>query len=175
MKNLRLATINDIDAVEKLYNDITTHLENNFNYSGWENGVYPVRATAQGHLENGLLCVYEAENGEIAGSIALNHLAGLGYDEASWQIPNGSNDVYLMHTLAVSPKYLHKGIGRQLLDYCAKLGKANNMLALRLDASSENAPALALYESCGYVHVDTRDIQYGDEILKDFWLYEKLL
>ena len=48
---IRKATIYDIDAVEKLYDDIHTAEEEGKQTIGWIRGVYPVRATAEMALE----------------------------------------------------------------------------------------------------------------------------
>lgn len=48
---VRKATIHDLDAVEKLYDDIHTAEEAGTQTIGWVRGVYPVRATAEAALE----------------------------------------------------------------------------------------------------------------------------
>lgn len=174
MNKARIACAADINAVSKLYDNITMHLEDNVNYAGWHKGVYPVRNTALQHLAQGKLCLYEVD-GEIAGSIALNHSHATGYNDAAWQIDSPDDEIYFMHTLAVCPEHLHMGIGRQLIQMCEDIARDDNMRALRLDASSENTPALALYKSCGFVHIDTIDIEYDGCVLPNYRLYEKLI
>ena len=55
--NIRKAKAADIDAIEKIYDDIHTAEENKELTTGWIRGVYPVRATAEAGLQRGDLYV----------------------------------------------------------------------------------------------------------------------
>lgn len=48
---VRIATVNDIDAIEQLYDDLNDYLETHENYPRWKKGVYPIREDAYCEVE----------------------------------------------------------------------------------------------------------------------------
>ena len=71
MTNIRKAELKDIDAVERIYNDIHTAEERGAQTIGWIRGVYPVRKTAEDALDRGNLFVQE-DQGQIVGAGIIN-------------------------------------------------------------------------------------------------------
>jgi len=66
------ATINDIDEIAQLYDDLNDYLESTTNWPGWAKGIYPIRRDAEaGFADDGLFVL--KINGKIAGSIALSN------------------------------------------------------------------------------------------------------
>ena len=52
---VRKAVEDDLDHIEKLYEDVCDHLESHKNYPGWRKGIYPTRFDAKkGLTENAL-------------------------------------------------------------------------------------------------------------------------
>ena len=62
---IRKGTIDDIDAVSALYEEVCDYLESHTNYPGWRKGVYPDRQDAERGIGEESLFVAESE-GEIA-------------------------------------------------------------------------------------------------------------
>ena len=111
-------------------------------------------------------------NKEIAGTLILNHKQDQAYEGAKWSSNLSDREVMVVHTLAISPKYMKQGIALKLMkfvkDYSEKLG----MKSIRLDVSVENTPAIELYEKLGYVYIDTVDLGLKDLNRIWFRLYE---
>ena len=99
---IRKATINDIDAVEKMYDDIHTAEENGKQTTGWIRGVYPVRATAEMALKRDDLFVLE-EAGKIYGTGIINKVQVDSYSKGRWKHEVVDNQVCVLHTLVISP------------------------------------------------------------------------
>ncbi|MGN0980605.1 MAG: ribosomal protein S18-alanine N-acetyltransferase [Candidatus Avoscillospira sp.] len=62
--------------------------------------------------------------------------------------------------VAVAPEYRRRGIARQLLDRLRDLLAAQGVRSLTLEVRASNGPAIALYESLGYVQVGRRPNYY---------------
>ena len=62
--------------------------------------------------------------------------------------------------VAVAPEYRRRGIARQLLDRRRDLLAAQGGRSLTLEVRASNEPAIALYESLGYVQVGRRPNYY---------------
>ena len=62
--------------------------------------------------------------------------------------------------VAVAPEYRRRGIARQLLDRLRDLLAAQGVRSLTLEVRASNEPAIALYESLGYVQVGRRPNYY---------------
>jgi len=121
-------------------------------------GIYPTKANAEEGFEKGWLYVAEVD-GKMAGPKEIQ-----------------SNNVYVIHVLAVHPDYFRMGVGTALLDYACSMGRENGVGAVRLDVYEKNFSAIRLYERCGFAYRGTIDLGleelYG---LKWYHVYEKLL
>lgn len=62
-------------------------------------------------------------------------------------------------SVAVDAEHRRRGVGRQLLSRALGESKA---AAAYLEVNENNAPALALYASCGFVKIGERKKYYGD-------------
>lgn len=167
-------TINDIDELEDLYNDLNDYLESNINYPGWIKHIYPIRQTALEGIENESLFVLKTA-GRIAGSIILNHKPETAYEEADWNVSADYKDVFVVHTLVVHPHFMQRGVAFKLMTFAKEYAIRLKMRSIRLDVSVNNAAAISLYEKLGYTYIATVDLQLGYEHLKWFRLYELLL
>lgn len=164
----------DLDAIEQLYDELNDALERGVNYPGWIKGVYPIREDAAAGIDSHHLYVARSGN-KIVGSIILNHNSDAAYSNAKWQYDGDYSFVFVVHTLVVDPCFFKLGIGAQLMAFAENLGLQNNMKAIRLDVYEKNAPAIHLYERCGYRYISTVDLGLSCHGLDKFKLYEKLL
>lgn len=144
--------------VAALYDAVCDTLQAGENYPGWEKGEYPTRKDAEEGEAAGELFVAEG-GGKIVGTMMLRE----------------EQEQLTIYTFAVLPEYAGHGVGKALLEYAAEYAAAMGKKALRLDVHDINMPAIRLYESCGFRHIDTVDLGYGKYGLKWFRLYEKLL
>jgi len=167
-------TINDIDELESLYDNLNDYLESNINYPGWAKGIYPIRETAVKGIENDNLFVLKMNN-EIAGSIILNHEPETAYSKVVWGIESDYKDIIVIHTFAIHPKYMKNGMGKVLIDFANRYSLEQKMKTIRLDVSMHNIPAISLYEKCGYKYAGTVDLGLNIPELVWFKLYEMVL
>lgn len=166
-----LAAEVDIAAIAELYDTLNDYLAANINYPGWLKGVYPVREDAEAGLKEGNLFVVK-RNGEIIGSVILNHHPESGYHEVQWLTECDYSQVIVIHTLVVHPDYLSQGIGQSLMDFALQYAKTTGMKSIRLDVYEKNGPAIRLYEKNGYTYIDRVDLGYVQYGLDRFRLYE---
>lgn len=171
---VEVGTVNDIDELEQLYNDLNDYLAEGINYPGWIKGIYPIREDAANGIKENALYVARC-NGRIAGSIILRHKPEEAYYKVKWSFESDYSDVFVIYTFAVHPNFLKCGVGKALMDFATKHAIMNNAKALRLDVYEKNMPAIKLYEKCGFKYVDTVDLGYGEHGLDWFELYEKQL
>ena len=64
---------------------------------------------------------------------------------------------YEIHTIGVDPTYQGQGIGRQILDRLLKFAGDDTVY---LEVRTDNVPAIAMYESAGFVNVGLRKRYY---------------
>ena len=111
----------------------------------------------------------------IAGTFILRHVPEEAYSKADWKIDLDYKDIKVIYTLAVHPDYLKKGIGKKIMQLIINYSRTSKMKAIRLDVYETNAPAIKLYENCGFKYSDTIDLGYSQYGLDYFKLYQKIL
>ncbi len=152
---IRKATWRDIDKIELLYREILSHEAKNGSFSNWVMDVYPTRQTAIDGFEDGNLYVYE-QNGEILGSIILNHIQPDVYGKIDWKYSSDNKEDFLViHTLSVSPRAKGKGLGRKLVEFAFEKAEEMGCVSVRLDTFAENIPAATLYRNSGFRYAGT--------------------
>jgi ribosomal protein S18 acetylase RimI-like enzyme len=108
---------------------------------------YPTRELFEGDLAAGTL--HEArEGGELVGVVVLDREQSEGYSTVAWTTLG--EGVFVVHRLAVSPRWQGRGVGRRLMDFAEEEARKLGGKAIRLDAYTANPAVLALYERRGY-------------------------
>ncbi|HWR24359.1 MAG TPA: GNAT family N-acetyltransferase [Feifaniaceae bacterium] len=171
---IRKGTGTDVEELAALYDALNDHLEATINHPGWKKGVYPVREDARRAAEEGTLFVYMID-GKVASSVVLNHEPEEAYRTAHWLISAECRDVTVIHTLAVHPAYLKRGVGNELMRFALAYAREQGQKSVRLDVYENNRPAIALYEKCGFRYIDKVDLGLGCYGLDCFLLYEFIL
>ncbi|SMC22302.1 Acetyltransferase (GNAT) family protein [Clostridium acidisoli DSM 12555] len=171
---VRLGEENDIDELEKLYNDLNDYLAKGVNYPGWIKGIYPVRQNAIDGVKHGNLHV-ATHNGKIVGALILNHEPEPAYYKAKWKFDSDYSDVFVIYTFVVHPNFLKCGVGKTLIEFSFEHSIKSHAKSVRLDVYEKNIPAIKLYEKCGFEYIDTVDLGLGNYGLNWFKLYEKVL
>lgn len=172
--SIELGKINDVNELEKLYNDLNDYLENGINYPGWIKGIYPVKENAIDGINSNSLYVAK-HNGKIVGSIILKHKPEPGYSKTKWLFESDYSDVFVIYTFAVHPDFLRCGVGKALMEFSFKYSISLKAKSIRLDVYEGNMPAIKFYEKLGFEYIDTVDLGYGDYGLNWFKLYGKIL
>lgn len=148
---IRKATEADLDAVEKIYDEIHDAEECGGISVGWIRGIYPTRKTAEDSLKRGDLFVLE--DGFVLGVGIINQIQVDSYIKGAWEYEAEEKEVCVLHTLVISPKAGEKGYGKQFVkfyeDYAGKLGCHE----LRLDTNEKNKRAREMYRKLGYKEV----------------------
>ena len=147
--NIRKATSYDLDAIEKIYNEIHTAEESGRATVGWIRGVYPTRKTAEDSILRGDMFVLEDE--KIIGAGMINQTQVDGYFGAPWRFD--SNAVCVLHTLVISPKEAGKGYGRAFVEFYERWALAHGLPELRMDTNAKNITARAMYQKLGYEEI----------------------
>ena len=149
---IRKAAAADIDAVVKIYDEIHLAEEAGGIEVGWIRGVYPLRKTAESALERGDLFVLEDEN-EVRGAGIINQIQVDAYYGAPWKHEAGDDEVCVLHTLVISPRFSGRGYGRGFVKYYEDLARAHGRRELRMDTNARNRTARAMYHKLGYEEI----------------------
>lgn len=174
---IRQATAADLAQIEDAYDEHfafeTAHPERAFTV--FRKGVYPTRRDAEKALADGGLTVFE-EDGRILASVITSGVQPPEYAHVSWQRALDASQVRVIHLLMVRPSAAGRGIGATLMRHIEAQARAEGIRALRLDTGSQNAPAVHLYEKCGFKIVARAAMQVGGVVPHDGHLFlEKCL
>ena len=146
----RPAAESDLDAIERHYTELLTHeAETGRSTTNWSLGVYPTRQTAAAALAAGTLWVLERE-GEPVASVILNHHQDDFYATIGWQYPALPEQVLVVHTLCIPPRYAGQGFGRECVSRIKQQAAAMGCVVIRLDTWAGNIPASTLYQKNGF-------------------------
>ena len=146
---VRKATRSDLNAVEKIYEDVHTSEETGKQEIGWIRGVYPTRATAQAALDRDDLFVLVCGE-ETLGAAVINRLQVDVYALGSWQYIVPENEVCVLHTLVISPDVSGRGLGRAFVRFYEEYALSLGCRELRMDTNVRNSAARAMYRGLGY-------------------------
>ena len=171
---IRKATERDIDAVERLYDEIHTAEETKKQTIGWIRGVYPVWATAEAALERGDLFVLE-DAGSICGAGIINRTQVDSYGRGLWKHQVPEDKVCVLHTLVISPARAGKGYGRRFLAFYEAYALEHGCVELRIDTNAKNAVAREMYRKHGYSEVGIVPTDFNGIPGVDLVLLEKYL
>ena len=170
----RRAQPHEIDDVISFYYDVIDHITATEEHPKWKRNVYPDNDYLRSSVESGEL--YIALDGDrIVGGLIMNTFATDVYSDAPWGIDASPEEVNILHTLAVHPSLLQRGIGRFMLEEAKRTARDCGIKALRLDILRGNTPAFRLYESAGFRYVSTAAMTYKSLGLAEFDLYELIL
>lgn len=147
---IRPACSADLSAVAQIYEEILDQEDQRpVSYTNWQRGKYPTLDTARTALEAGTLFVGE-ENGTIFAAVNLNGIQLPEYDRIPWQFEARSEQVMVIHTLVISPRFSGRGKAREMVAFCEEEGRRQGKTVMRLDTYEGNHPANAMYPKLGY-------------------------
>lgn len=146
---IRKATAADLDAIERIYENIHAESENGNTYTGWLRDVYPTRETARCALEKGELFVQEFE-GKAVGTAIINQAQVDVYKGAPWEFDAPDNEVMVLHTLVIDPYVKGHGFGSDFVEFYERYAALNGCRNLRIDTNALNVSARRFYQKRGY-------------------------
>lgn len=158
--DIRKAMLADLDEIEAIYEDAHTQEELGLATTGWERGVYPVRATAEAAIEVGSMFV-AVEAGEIVASAKIDQNQVPEYANANWQVDAPAEKVMVLHTLVVSSKAKGKGVGTAMVKFYEYYALKHECPHLRMDTNEINKVARAMYQKLGYAEAGIVDCVFN--------------
>lgn len=150
----RKATLQDLDGICQIYDDIHTEEEAGRATIGWVRSIYPTRQTAEDAIGAGDLFVQTDEDRIVAVG-RINQVQVPEYADAAWAYSAPDDEVMVLHTLVVSPRAKGKGYGTKFVAFYEQYALENGCHYLRMDTNERNRAARALYHKLGYSEVST--------------------
>lgn len=172
---IRLAKESDIQAIAAIYGEILDEEDKRpQSYTNWQRGKYPTADTARRALDEGTLWVAE-EGGDLYGCFVLNGEQLPEYDKIPWTFAARREEVMVIHTLVVSPRWTGRGKARALVTFCEEESRRQGAKVIRLDTYEGNAPANAMYPKLGYRFAGVTEFFFQGFIHENLNCYEKAL
>lgn len=159
----RPATINDLDALVRLYGAATQDMFRQ-GIDQWDER-YPDREILAEDAESGDMTLGLLD-GALACAWVVNREYDPEYELGAWEHTEG--DFCVLHRLCVNPAMQGKGLARQAMAQMEKTACEQGFDSVRLDVFSQNLHAQRLYERLGYKR--TGEVRFRKGI---FYLMEK--
>ncbi|WP_291099233.1 MULTISPECIES: GNAT family N-acetyltransferase [unclassified Flavobacterium] len=113
----------------------------------WQDG-YPNPEVVQKDIEKGMGYVL------TEGKIIIGYCAVLVNDEPEYAKIEGKwltdGDFVVFHRIAISEKYLGKGLAKIIVSYIEDFALNNNIFSIRADTNYDNIAMLKIFEKSGY-------------------------
>jgi ribosomal protein S18 acetylase RimI-like enzyme len=159
---LRKATAADLPRLLALYRSLVDDMLSR-GLLVWDE-VYPCNVVPD-DVARGRLYLFE-EGADIAAAFVINP-AHAGQDSVGWHVREGT-PLYL-DRLAVSLAYRGRHLGAACIDEAARLSREAGAAALRLFVVNRNAPAIHVYEACGFVRAEGFfPLSFSGQILPEY-------
>ena len=168
----RKAEKEDFDKVRSLYWTLIDREQADPSFPHWKKGIHPSDEMIRNSIGKEELYVL-ADGDEIAACVIANDEKVDGYADAPWQID--SDEVIVLHVLAVHPDYRGQGLARTLVENVIELERKAGKKALRLDVIENNMTAEKLYQKLGFQYIQTKTLYYDVVGIMTFKLYEMVL
>lgn len=150
---IRKATLDDLDAIESIYNAILDQEEAGKIATGWKRGVYPSRVTATAAIQDAddmYVMTADGARDTIIAAVRINQEQAPEYADAAWEYDVPAEQVMVLHTLVVHPQESGCGYGRRFLAFYEELALQSGCSFLRMDTNVLNMRARRLYSRFGF-------------------------
>lgn len=173
---IRQATDQDLSNIMALYRTTADAMVGTPYDCRWRSDGHPTPEFVCGLVQDGGMLVAE-EDGMLLGCVGIDHDLGHDYGNLSYQASVPDELVAVIHLLVIRDGWRRKGLSRQLLRACLSVARERGMRCARLDATANNLPAIALYQSEGFVIVgeDVLDVGLEDDPCVPFVVMERVL
>ncbi|MGI6095880.1 MAG: GNAT family N-acetyltransferase [Lachnospiraceae bacterium] len=171
MLEVRLARKDEAKAVCLFYESHIDAVQRAEYTPRWKKNSYPSDAYLKEAVENQELYI-GMEDGQIVSAMILNHKCNESYEKAKWPVERATEEILVVHTLAVHLDFCRRGIAGKMLTKAVEVGKEKKCTAIRLDTLYLNHPATNLYLKFGFQCVDEVPMYYEDTGWMNFKLFE---
>ena len=168
----RKAAKEEFYKIRSLYWNLIDQEKDDPSFPRWKKGIHPSDEMIQDSIDKGDLYVL-VDGDEIAACVIANDEKVDGYSDAPWQID--SDEVIVLHVLAVHPDHRGKGLARRLVENVIEQERNAGKKALRLDVIENNTTAEKLYQKLGFQYIQTKTLYYDVVGELTFKLYELVL
>lgn len=168
----RKAAKEELYKIRSLYWNLIDQEQDDPSFPHWKKGIHPSDEMIQNSIDREELYVL-ADGGDIAACVITNAEKVDGYSDAPWQID--SDEVIVLHVLAVHPNHRGKGLARRLVENVIEQERKVGKRALRLDVIENNTTAEKLYQKLGFQYIQTKTLYYDVVGEMTFKLYELVL
>ena len=168
----RKAEKEDFNKIKSLYWTLIDQEQDDPSFPHWKKGIHPSDEMMQDSIDKGSLYVL-ADGDEITACVIANGEKVDGYSDAPWQID--SDEVIVLHVLAVHPNHRGKGLARRLVENVIEQERKVGKKALRLDVIENNTTAEKLYQKLGFQYIQIKTLYYDVVGEMTFKLYERVL
>lgn len=146
--SFRQAELSDADIIWKILQyAIQKRKEEGSNQ--WQDG-YPNPDVVQADIanEHGFVLIVEDE---IAGYVAILKNDEPAYDgiEGQWLT---TEEFVVFHRVAISPKYLGKGLAQKMFDFIEEYAVDNNIHSVKADTNFDNDAMIRIFLKLGYTY-----------------------
>jgi GNAT superfamily N-acetyltransferase len=115
----------------------------------WQDG-YPNPEVIQKDIEKGEGFIL------VDGETIIGYSAVLINDEPAYENIEGkwltSGDFVVLHRVAISEKYLGKGLSKMILKYVEDFAASNNIYSIKADTNFDNPAMMKIFENSGYTY-----------------------
>lgn len=155
----RKAVMDDLDEIEKIYDETHSKIESGEIFVAWDRSVYPTRKTGEDSILRGDMFVGEKDDQVLACAI-INGKQGEKYKDVKWTYDAPKDEVMVLNTLVVSPRAGGKGIGTKFIKFYKNYALESGCRYLRLDTNENNIYVRKLYEKLGYKEAFTLSSEF---------------
>ena len=138
-----------VAAIADTYTELLVFEQEHGSNSNWKLGVYPTIAVPERAVPASTMYVLE-EEGEVRGSMILNHLQAKEYADVPWLYPAEGEEVLVVHTLCIPPRMAGRGYGRAMVRFAQSQAARLGCRVIRIDTYEHNEPAKSLYLKSGF-------------------------
>ena len=168
----RKAAKEEFYKIRSLYWNLIDQEKDDPSFPRWKKGIHPSDEMIQNSIDREELYVL-ADGDEIVACVIANAEKVDGYSDAPWQID--SDEVIVLHVLAVHPNHRGKGLAQRLVENVIEQERKVGKKTLRLDVIENNTTAEKLYQKLGFRYIQTKTLYYDVVGEMTFKLYERVL
>lgn len=123
----------------------------------WDD-VYPNEELIAADVAAGTVHVLRSDEGLI-GCVTIDDKPDPNWKGLAWTTPD--EGIAAVHRLMIDPTQQGRGLAKALMIHAESVGRSSGAHTIRLDAFTQNAPSLKLYEGLGYSRTGTAQMRKG--------------